>query len=260
MISRDDLGRTYDDAFFHEYGGEARTSAEVVVPIVIDLLHPASVLDVGCGRGEWLAVFRDHGVDDVLGVDGPHVALADVAIPRDQFRQRDLAEPLDLDRRFDLAMSLEVAEHLDASHGPALVAALVAHAPAVLFSAAVPFQGGAGHVNERWPSYWAAQFAEHGYVALDVVRPRVWDDERVSFWYAQNTLLYCAPDHPLVAATQPAAREGVRDLVHPRLHVRDHTTPRRSPAPPSLSRVLRDLAPAAARAVRRRAHRREGGT
>ena len=63
-------------------------------------------------------------------------------------------------------------------------------ADVILFSAAIPRQGGTEHINEQWQSYWAAQFRKHGYVAYDVVRPMVWADERVKWWYQQNTLAY----------------------------------------------------------------------
>src|SRR4051812_47717295 len=48
-------------------------SAEAFVPLLIDLLHPKSVVDFGCGAGSWLAAFEDRGIHDVLGVDGPHL-------------------------------------------------------------------------------------------------------------------------------------------------------------------------------------------
>jgi SAM-dependent methyltransferase len=243
------LDQTYDAHFYEDLASEVRGSAEVIVPIVVDLLRPQSVLDIGCGRGTWLDVFRRHGVTDVVGVDGAHVARDDLEIPPDAFIAHDLREPVALDRRFDLAVSLEVAEHLAPVAAAGFVASLVAHAPAVLFSAAIPFQGGAGHVHERWPSYWADVFQSHGYVALDIVRPAVWHDERVAFWYAQNTLLYVRDVPPGVT---PAAIGAVRDLVHPALHIRERTAAKRPPAPPSLRRALRDARAAAARALRRR--------
>jgi SAM-dependent methyltransferase len=256
-----DLDRTYGAAFYEELDADVRGSAEVVVPIVLDLLRPSSVVDVGCGRGTWLGVFRALGVTDVLGVDGPHIAAEDLEIPRDMFVPHDLAQPLALGRRFDLAVSLEVGEHLDPSLADTFVAALTALAPAVLFSAAIPFQGGAGHVNERWPSDWAARFAHHDYVALDVVRPRVWTDERVAFWYAQNTILYVARERLATLGDRLPAADPTGaplDLVHPGLHVRDHTRrPRRQP-PPSLRRVLRDLPGAAYRAAAGRVRRTRG--
>jgi len=254
---RDQLAHTYDRAFYETLDASVRGSAEVIVPMVVDLVHPRSVLDVGCGRGTWLDVFRAAGVGDSISVDGPHIAAADLEIPPATFVAHDLDTPLRLDRRFDLAVSLEVGEHLDAALAPALVASLVTHAPVVLFSAAVPFQGGAGHVNEAWPSQWAGHFAAHGYDPYDVVRPRVWSDPRVAFWYAQNTILYVDRSHAptLPALGAPAPADPSLDLVHPALHVRDHTTRKPPPPPPSLSRVMRDAPGAAWRAVRNRLHR-----
>jgi SAM-dependent methyltransferase len=245
-----ELAAKYNDAFFADYDHDVRGSAEVIVPIVVDRLQPASVLDVGCGRGTWLHVFADAGVSDTFGVDGPHISPADLEIPADRFASHDLDEPLDLGRRFDLVTCLEVGEHLDERAAPTLVASLVAHAPAVLFSAAIPKQGGAGHVNERWPSYWAGLFAARGYRAVDLIRPLVWNDDRVAFWYAQNIVLYLdqsRPDPGLASVDVPM------DLVHPGLHLRPPTVSK--PAPPSLSRVLRELPGATRRAFSNRLHR-----
>jgi SAM-dependent methyltransferase len=247
----DGLAGTYDDAFYDELDDVVRASAEVVVPIVIEHLQPRSVLDVGCGRGTWLRAFTDAGVHDVFGVDGPHISPSDLEIPSDRFRPHDLGEPFDVGRRFDLVTCLEVGEHLDERAAPTLVASLVAHAPAVMFSAAVPKQGGAGHVNERWPSYWAQLFNAHGYRAIDLVRPLVWNDDRVAFWYAQNTVLYLDASQP-----DPAGTAGVdtpMDLVHPKLYLRERRPPK--VAPPSLQRVLRELPGATRRAFARRMHR-----
>jgi hypothetical protein len=134
------------------------------------------------------------------------------------------------------------------------VATLVAHGDIVLFSAAIPFQGGAGHVNEQWPTQWAARFATHGFVPLDVVRPAVWNDDRVAFWYAQNTVLYVHESRAAALGVDASRPEPLRDLVHPALHVRDHTRRRVQP-PPSLRRVLRDLPGAATRAIARTGRR-----
>ncbi len=78
----------------------------------------------------------------------------------------------------------------------------------VLFSAAIPQQGGVGHINERWPSYWAGLFDEHGYGAFDLVRPAVWTDDRVEIWYRQNLLVF-AKGH--------ATSTRMLDIVHPLL-------------------------------------------
>jgi SAM-dependent methyltransferase len=246
-----DLGQIYDDGFFSGLEGAVDESAGVIVPIVCSLLAPDAVLDVGCGRGTWLRVFAEHGVADIYGVDGPYVLDA-LEIAPSSFGARDLTAPLDLGRRFDLVVSLEVAEHLDPRYAEPFVASLVKHAPAVLFSAAIPFQGGPGHVNEAWQSSWATRFAAHGYEPVDAIRPEVWSDERVAFWYAQNTLLYVDAEtrqrlDGVCGATGPL------DVVHPRLLERTCATLVPPQPPPSLSRLLKELPAAATRATRRRA-------
>jgi hypothetical protein len=52
-------------------------------------------------------------------------------------------------------VSLEVAEHLQPKRSASFVADLVALAPAVLFSAAIPGQPGTDHINPRWQDEWA---------------------------------------------------------------------------------------------------------
>lgn len=252
------LAATYGDAFFSELEAVVESSARVVVPVVCKLLSPRSVLDVGCGRGTWLRIFREQGVADTIGIDGPHVAADTLEIPAETFIATDLTEPFDLGRRFDLAVSLEVGEHLDPEVAPAFVRSLVAHAPAVLFSAAIPLQGGPGHVNEAWQSEWANRFAAHGYSAIDAVRPVVWRDERVAYWYAQNTLLY-VDETTRRSLDREADGDAPFDIVHPEMFTRARTFKPKAPEP-SLSHVLKELPRAARRAAARRlGGRREGG-
>jgi len=42
----------------------------VVVPIVPEVIEAKSVVEVGCGGGTWLAVFRELGVRDIVGLAG----------------------------------------------------------------------------------------------------------------------------------------------------------------------------------------------
>jgi SAM-dependent methyltransferase len=198
----------FDSAYFDWQGDKAERSARAVVPRVIERLHPASVVDVGCGSGGWLKVFRDVGVADVVGVDGPYVKPESLRIKPEEFVAHDLNEPFRLDRVFDLAISLEAAHYVPEERAAGLVESICLHAPAVLFGAAVPHQPGGLGLNHQWPSWWAGLFAEHGFQAEDWLRPLVWDDERVDWWYAQNTILY---------VSDKASSDPVRSLVHPGL-------------------------------------------
>lgn len=110
---------------------------------------------------------------------------------------------------------------MPAASAPQFVAALARHGSVILFSAAIPHQGGVGHVNEQWQSYWAQAFAAHGLKPYDVIRPQIWNDEKVAYWYRQNIVLY-ATDAAAAASTllsrMPAAPVSMLNLVHPRLY------------------------------------------
>jgi cyclopropane fatty-acyl-phospholipid synthase-like methyltransferase len=178
-----------------------------VVPIICDRLRPKSVLDVGCGLGTWLYAFSEKGVADCLGLDGDHVDKSRLKIPASQFKVQDLTMPWDLGRRFDVVMSLEVAEHLPEKSSAGFVEALVRHGDNIIFSAAIPGQGGQNHLNEQWTAYWQEKFAVHGYYFHDVIRPAIWKNDKVDWWYRQNMFL----------VTKEQSVAPVLDLIHPAL-------------------------------------------
>lgn len=180
-ISAPSKTQPYTNGFFSALGDGSRRSAHEIVPLILDLVRPASVIDLGCGNGIWLSVFREAGITDLVGVDGDYIAREKLEIPEMLFHPHDLTTSFDLDRRFDLALSLEVAENLPESFATLLVESLTRLSPVVLFSAAIPFQGGTQHVNEQWQDYWARHFQDCGYIAVDCVRPKVWQNERVDY-------------------------------------------------------------------------------
>jgi SAM-dependent methyltransferase len=248
--------REYDEQFFGDHVDKARSSAQAIVPIVMELVAPASVIDLGCGPGAWLATFAEQGIEDYRGVDGEWVSPELLEIPLDRFIAARLDRPFALDRQFDLAVSLEVAEHLPESSAEDFVGSLSALAPCILFSAAIPHQGGLNHLNEQWPEYWVELFAGHGYAVVDAIRPRAWTRPGIAFWYRQNTFIFARPEvlaaRPLLAAARERTNESMLSVVHPSLLTRVAEDPsrhaRRRPAP---EHSLGELASAAPHVVAR---------
>jgi hypothetical protein len=125
-----------------------------------------------------------------MGVDGPHVEQRNLMINLEEFHAADLSQPISLGRRFDLVQSLEVAEHLPVEAADSFVEMLTAHGSLVLFSAAVPGQGGEHHINEQPLEYWREKFSCRGYVAIDYIRPQAIGNRAIQHWYRYNTILY----------------------------------------------------------------------
>lgn len=172
----------YDKKFFDLIAAGCRASAAEVVPVVFELVNPSTVVDVGCGSGWWALEFQNHGAT-VLGVDGFANELA-----IDNFVQANLSKPLPALGSFDLAVNLEVAEHLPASRAKGFIDDLCGLAPNVLFSAAIPGQGGLGHINERPPSYWVEMFEQNGFSVSGALRWQFWTNPQVENWYCQNLM------------------------------------------------------------------------
>lgn len=200
----------YDESFFGDQLAASSISAAILAPIVLSAVHAKSAIDVGCGIGCWAAELLSHGVD-VRGVDGDWVDPDQLRIPIHHFISHDLRQTFRLGESFDLAACIEVAEHLPPNRADGLVDDLVRLAPCILFSAAVPDQGGAGHLNEQPLSYWSARFATHRYKPVDCIRSAIWDDSRVAWWLRQNLVFFVHPDHPLLRSWP----EGASDLYHP---------------------------------------------
>lgn len=190
--------------------------------MLAELVRPKSVVDVGCGTGEWLAQFKSNGISRICGVDGDYVDHEQLAITKEEFFARDLTTFTSIPGSFDLALSLEVGEHLPEPVADHFVRTLCSLAPVVAFSAAVPGQGGVQHVNEQWPSYWARKFKMNNYVVVDAIRYRVWDDDRIAWYYRQNLLMYVnanvLPRYPALERDRAATRETLLSLVHPGMY------------------------------------------
>jgi len=214
----------YKEAAYGSWRDPSKRSALAVAPHVLSWVQPKSVVDVGCGLGMWASAFKELGVETVHGMDGPDVPLDQLMIPADDFVAIDLTRSVSVERTYDLVVSLEVGEHLPASSAAGFVRTLTELGPVVLFSGAVPLQRGAHHVNEQWPDYWARLFERFGYRAVDSLRAKIWNDERVEPYYCQNSIVYVREDvlenYPALAAAVLPKGDVPLPLVHPHYYLK----------------------------------------
>lgn len=163
----------------------------IIANLLNSLINPHSVVDVGCGIGQMILAMKTTGVDQVIGIDGPWVPMKGLMFPEKDFISIDFTDlSFPITKQFDLVVCLEVAEHLPPQNAKMFINFLASLGPIVAFSAAIPFQGGVNHVNEQWPSYWSNLFAEEGFVAVDCLRQRLINDNRVATCYSQNLILF----------------------------------------------------------------------
>lgn len=207
----------YDQKFFSSQFDRSAAAARMILRHLWTHFRPRTVVDLGCGTGTWLAEARNLGAAEIWGLDGQWVPKGKLAIPSDAFEAVDLEA--ELPRRaapFDLAISVEVLEHLSPTAGERAVAWLCNHSSVILFSAAVPGQGGTNHVNEDWLSRWVDRFDAHGFQLYDVIRPRIWSEGSIPVWYRQNVVIFARPKvADGYGFSSPSPR--LVDVVHPEL-------------------------------------------
>lgn len=216
------MQESYGEDFYGGMADANLASARAVVPEVLSFIQPKSVVDIGCGEGLWLKAFSEAGVSTIDGYDGDYVVRQNLKIPSEHFHAVNLEERIPLARTYDLAVCLEVAEHVSDANSRQLVESLTSAAPVILFSAAIPGQGGVHHINEQWPAYWQERFLERGYVPVDCLRMKLWNNPRVMFFYAQNIMFYVRKEaldnYPKLKEETARGAQQATALVHPKLY------------------------------------------
>jgi SAM-dependent methyltransferase len=137
-----------------------------LVSEVVKVLKPSSVLDLGCGPCRSLAHFKELGIARVVGLDG---AVSLLSNPYVQAFKKDIIlldlekSPCVMGEPFDLVWSYEVAEHI-ANEENFLLTLTENSRHWIVMTAAVPGQGGIGHVNCQPRDHWVSKLSERGFV------------------------------------------------------------------------------------------------
>ena len=199
--------------YVHDEITHNSSAAEQVLPVLFEIYKPSSILDVGCGLGNWIEVAKKLSGAKIIGVDGDYVDRRLLKIEENEFVEKDLTKTFDLNRKFDLAICLEVAEHLPEASAEGFIKSITNHSDVIIFSAALPGQGGQHHINEQWPSYWQEHFNNCGFEMMDFFRFKIWNNPKIEYWYKQNLFLVVRKGHKLAKNEAEIAYS----LVHPEL-------------------------------------------
>jgi SAM-dependent methyltransferase len=199
--------------YVHDEITHNSSAAEQVLPVLFEIYKPSSILDVGCGLGNWIEVAKKISGAEIKGVDGDYVDRRLLKIEENEFVECDLTKPFDLNRKFDLAICLEVAEHLPEASAEGFIKSITNHSDVIMFSAALPGQGGQNHINEQWPSYWQEHFDNCGFEMIDFFRFKIWNNPKIEYWYKQNLFLVVRKGHKIAKNEAEIAYS----LVHPEL-------------------------------------------
>ncbi len=187
-------GKLYNTAYYNQIIDNVFLSASEIVPKIIESFNPKSVIDVGCGIGAWLKAFDRNGIKDYLGIDGEYILDKDLLIDKQKFLKMDLTNTSKINRKFDIAISLEVAEHIELNSSHKFIDFLAQLSDIIIFSAAIPGQGGTYHINEQWPEFWQKEFLRNNFIMIDLLRSKLINNPNILWWYKQNIFVFIKKD------------------------------------------------------------------
>jgi SAM-dependent methyltransferase len=221
----------YKGNFYSKRNEKTIISSKKILKIVYEILGQSTirnVIDVGCGVGVWLKFCEKKGAK-TIGIEGEWLPK-NLYVADGKLITSDLSKTLpNLNKKFDLCISLEVAEHLPKIRANRFVYELTKYSNIILFSAAVPGQGGRGHINEQPLSYWIKLFNNNNYEMFDVIRPVVWGDKDIPVWYRQNTVLFINKNYlkktNKLITNKLSSKKSLVDAIHPELF-EDYRYPR----------------------------------
>lgn len=161
----------YNRDFHKSIENDEYPQAVRVGEYISTFLKPSSFLDFGCSTGLYLREVQIkmpdiHAVGFEFSKEAVDSALCNYVL------QADLTNPVEIERIPNtLGLCLEVLEHIEDKYWRQVLENMTRSCDKIIFSAAVPGQGGTGHINCRPKIDWIKRFHELGWVVdLDASR------------------------------------------------------------------------------------------
>jgi cyclopropane fatty-acyl-phospholipid synthase-like methyltransferase len=151
---------------------------------IFNTLNIKSVVDFGCGTGDYTKFFIDNGIN-CEGYDGnPNTTEVSGGV----CGVLNLANSVNLGKTFDCVLSLEVGEHLPKEYEDIFIQNLETHSKGlIILSWALPGQGGGGHFNEQSNEYITEKFLKFGYKRQEHLELQL--RQSPANWWFRNTIM-----------------------------------------------------------------------
>ena len=161
----------YDREFHKTIENDEYPQAVRVGEYISMFLKPASFIDFGCSTGLYLREVQMKLPNiSAIGFEFSQDAV-DSALCKNVYKV-DLTESVQIEKiQNTLGLCLEVLEHIEDIHWKEVLTNMTNSCDKLIFSAAVPGQGGVGHINCRPKIDWIKRFHSLGWVVdLDATK------------------------------------------------------------------------------------------
>lgn len=155
----------------------------------IERKNPKLVYDIGCGPGTYVNSMRDRNIN-AYGFDIDVRVSGKSNLYNFDFTKNHQEIPC------ELAVCLEVAEHIDESLADMFVDNVVksiASGGLLVWTAAIPGQGGIGHINCQPKEYWEKKLTNLGLVRIPEMETELINEVYQSIhmgWFVNNLMIF----------------------------------------------------------------------
>jgi hypothetical protein len=216
--------KSYSEKFYYSVGKRSENSADEILDVLLIHLGKSQigkVTDLGCGAGAWTEKLLTKTNSQISCLDlreSIKLCQSKFTYPSSN-RLSYYAVDFEVDEipliDSDLVLNLEVLEHLSLETGRKLISWMSSNSRYVLFSAAIPGQGGTGHINEKPHNFWLKEFQKLGFIACDIIRPLIQHSDKSARYYQLNTFLLVNVRLVLVDEERDKWQNLALDLRHP---------------------------------------------
>jgi hypothetical protein len=189
--------KTYTHEFYADVASRADITSQIVAEAVSKFLTIQTLTDVGCGSGIWTKNFllKNNAINKAFTIDLPGTDREYLdSQSRDVYKVVNIDKDLTMDPSLpsgvvDLVICVEVLEHIQELSARELISEFGKKTKFLVFSAAIPGQGGTHHINEQKYSYWYKHLRKAGFIPLDIFRDLLKISEVPSYY--KNNLIFC---------------------------------------------------------------------